>query len=200
MLWNRNDLLRFRFRLWKSFFSGFGSVFEKVQVTAPIQWRSAAVDVCDQTDSLHCSDLDRFLVNNFCLPESRSLGLTVKFLFVAFLFYLSSFGDPCLHLVKNVFYFLFFISINSTINSFTAAVLLRVVPGLVNATQSQQPQRKQEKKRKVRVQHVPLTLGGLNFVLFWNFEWDSNGECSYWPNIKFWCKMSENVPFFSVFI
>jgi hypothetical protein len=44
---------------------------------------------------------------------------------------------------------------------FAAAVLLRVVPGLVNATQSQQPQRKQEKKRKVRVQHVAPTLGGL---------------------------------------
>jgi hypothetical protein len=25
VLWNRNDLLRFRFRLWKSFGSGFGS-------------------------------------------------------------------------------------------------------------------------------------------------------------------------------
>jgi hypothetical protein len=26
--------------------------------------------------------MDRFLVNNYCLPESRSLGLTVIFLFV----------------------------------------------------------------------------------------------------------------------
>ncbi len=58
-----------------------------------------AVDVCDQTDSLHCSDIDRFLVNNFCLPESGSLGLTVNFLFVAFLFYLSCFGDSCLHFI-----------------------------------------------------------------------------------------------------
>jgi hypothetical protein len=73
-------------------------------------------------------------------------------------------------LANNVILFPFFISIYSTFNYFPAAVLLRVVPGLVNATQSQQPQRKQEKKRKVRVQHVTPPLEGFNFVLIWNFN------------------------------
>jgi hypothetical protein len=79
--------------------------------------------------------------------------------------------------VNNVFYFPFF-HLNATFNYFAAAVLLRVVPGLVNATQSQQPQRKQEKKRKVRVQNAAPTLGVLQFFYFLEFffKWNSKGE------------------------